>query len=91
MEYDEAELVDDEDEDPDFSPGDAEDDGTEEDEEAGSTEEDISDTNAPYAEAADDAQPVSSSRRGQPGAVLLYTWQQCRIENLAPVLLIMIN
>jgi hypothetical protein len=63
-EYDEAELVDDEDEDPDFSPGDAEDEETGEGEEAGSSEGEISDTNAPYAEA-EAAQPAGRSRRGK--------------------------
>lgn len=44
--------------------GDAEDDETGEGEEAGSSEGEISDTNAPYAEAAD-AQPAGGSRRGE--------------------------
>jgi hypothetical protein len=57
-------LVDDEDEDPDFSPGDAEDEETGEGEEAGSSEGEISDTNAPYAEA-EAAQPAGRSRRGK--------------------------
>jgi hypothetical protein len=45
------------------APGDAEDDETGEGDEAGSSEGEISDTNAPYAEA--EAQPAGRSRRGE--------------------------
>jgi hypothetical protein len=69
-EYDEAELVGDQEEesDPDFTPGDAEDEETGEgdEEEPGSSEEgEISDTNAPYAEAEAAAAGGSGSRRGE--------------------------